>query len=93
MQHQLVIAQIAFQRVLQKANFPNTGNEGFCAAQYLCNLGIIQPQQNNAGYTPVDPIKRADLAKLMLYALFDDGYAGTYHQNPGILTNLRWIDM
>lgn len=71
---------------ITETNFPNTGNEGFCAAQYLCNLGIIQPQQNNAGYTPVDPIKRADLAKLMLYALFDDGYAGTYHQNPSILS-------
>lgn len=71
---------------ITEANFPNTGNEGFCAAQYLCNLGIIQPQQNNAGYTPVDPIKRADLAKLMLYSLFDDGFAATYHQNPSILT-------
>lgn len=71
---------------LTTANFPRTGIEGLCASQYLCSLGIIQPQQNNPGVSPADEINRVDLAKLMLYALFDDGYAGTYHANPSVLT-------
>lgn len=68
---------------LSVSNFTRTGVEGLCAAQYLCSKGIIQPQQNSVGATPSDEIKRVDLAKLMLYALFDDGNAGLYHASPG----------
>lgn len=71
---------------ITETNFPNTGQDGFCAAQYLCSKGIIQPQQNIVGYTPIDQINRIDLAKTILYALLDDGNAATYHANPATIS-------
>ena len=50
------------------ANFTQTGQEGFCAAQYLCSKGIIQNTQPN----PSLAINREDVAKIVLLGLLND---------------------
>lgn len=47
---------------LTVSSFPLTGQEGLCAAQYLCNSKIIQPNQPN----PTNLILREDVAKIAL---------------------------
>ncbi len=58
------------------SNFTLTGQEGFCAAQYLCNKGIIQVAQSN----PTNVILRQDLAKIVLLGLLND------NANPSTFT-------
>ena len=50
------------------ANFTQTGQDGFCAAQYLCSKGIIQNTQPN----PSLAINREDVAKIVLLGLLND---------------------
>ncbi len=54
---------------LTVSSFPLTGQEGFCAAQYLCNSKIIQPNQPN----PTNLILREDVAKIALLSGLADG--------------------
>lgn len=53
---------------LTVSSFPLTGQEGFCAAQYLCNSKIIQPNQPN----PTNLILREDVAKIALLSGLTD---------------------
>ncbi|MBB3837212.1 RHS repeat-associated protein [Runella defluvii] len=54
---------------LTLSSFPLTGQEGLCAAQYLCNSKIIQPNQPN----PTNLILREDVAKIALLSGLTDG--------------------
>ncbi len=60
------------------ANFTTTGQEGFCAAQYLCDLKIIEQAQSN----PTNPILREDVAKITTIALLDDPKSVNLNENP-----------
>lgn len=61
-----------------EANFVQTGNEGFCAAQYLCSQKIIQSAQTN----PTNAILREDVAKITLIALLDNPATTDLYTNP-----------
>ena len=61
------------------SDFPNTGNEGLCAANYLCNKGIIQTNQSAA---PSSLVLREDLAKMAFLSILDDNSIPIYVANP-----------
>lgn len=61
------------------SDFPNTGNEGLCAANYLCSKGIIQTNQSTA---PSSLVYREDLAKMAFLSILDDNSIPIYVANP-----------
>ncbi len=61
------------------ADFPNTGDEGLCAAKYLCSKGIISSTQNTA---PSALVLRQDLAKVAFLSILDDATIPSYVANP-----------
>ncbi len=63
-------------------NFVQTGNEGFCAAQYLCSQKIIQVAQPN----PTNAILREDVAKITTIALLDNPSTVDLYANPNAVS-------
>ena len=63
-----------------EANFVTTGNEGFCAAQYLCSQKIIRADQSAT--SPTAAILRQDLAKMTLISLLDNPASVDLENNP-----------
>lgn len=59
--------------------FTQTGQEGYCAAQYLCSKGIIQNAQTN----PTNQILRLDVAKIALLSTLSDANITTF-KNGGL---------
>ncbi len=62
------------------ANPPAPGSEGYLAAVYLCQQGIITPQAGGNIF-PNNPIIRQDLAKVMFVALYGSINATTAADN------------
>lgn len=62
------------------AVYTQTGQEGFCAAQYLCGKGIID---NNITTSPTAKILRQDLAKVTLLSILADSQINTVKNGGG----------
>lgn len=73
----------------------NSGNdtEAYAAAQCLCNLGYITPQNhsssNNNGIKPNEQIFRADLAKLVYFTLYKGNSASPADNFPVPFVDLQ----
>jgi RHS repeat-associated protein len=66
-----------------ESDFVFTGNEGFCAAQYLCGRGIIKNTQAAVSSAPTAILKRLDAANLLVRAVLTDAQIPGYNTNPG----------
>jgi RHS repeat-associated protein len=64
------------------ADFIQTGQEGFCAAQYLCSKGIIQANQTATSSSPTAILKRQDAANLLVKGVLTDAQIPGYNANP-----------
>lgn len=74
---------------LSVANFPGTGQEGLCAAQYLCSLGIIKADQTGTYRAPTAILRRMDAANILVTSVLTDAQIPGYilnHSNVGLPT-------
>lgn len=65
-----------------ETDFTVTGNEGFCAAQYLCSVGIINADQSPASSSPTSILIRQDAANVLVKSILTDAQISGYNQNP-----------